>query len=48
MHRVHPEGQCNPAVLEILNHEEAPAEEEEADTIDPRWAALKDIKLNDK
>ena len=49
MHRVHPEGQCNPAVIEMLNHEEAPAEEEEAtDTIDPRWAALKDIKLNDK
>jgi uncharacterized metal-binding protein YceD (DUF177 family) len=48
MHRVHPEGQCNPAVLEMLNHEEVPAEEEETDTIDPRWAALKDIKLNDK
>ena len=49
MHRVHPEGQCNPAVIEMLNREEAPIEEEEAtDTIDPRWAALKDIKLNDK
>ena len=49
MHRVHPEGQCNPAVIEMLNREETPAEEEEAtDTIDPRWAALKDINLNDK
>ena len=49
MHRVHPEGQCNPAVIEMLNHEEAPAEEDEAsDAIDPRWAALKDIDLNDK
>ncbi len=48
MHRVHPEGQCNPAVIEMLNREEAPAEEEEADTVDPRWAALKDIDLNDK
>ena len=48
MHRVHPEGQCNPAVIEMLNREEAPAEEEETDTIDPRWAALKDIDLNDK
>ena len=48
MHRVHPEGQCNPEVLAMLNHEEALAEEEETDTIDPRWAALKDINLNDK
>jgi uncharacterized metal-binding protein YceD (DUF177 family) len=48
MHRVHPEGQCNPAVIAMLNREEMPAEEEETDTIDPRWAALKDIDLNDK
>ncbi len=48
MHRVHPEGQCNPVVIEMLNREEAPAEEEATDTIDPRWAALKDIDLNDK
>ncbi len=48
MHRVHPEGQCNPAVIEMLNHGEEVVEEEEADTIDPRWAALKDINLNDK
>ena len=48
MHRVHPEGQCNPEVIAMLNHEEEPAEEEETDTIDPRWAALKDINLNDK
>ena len=48
MHRVHPEGQCTPAVIAMLNREEMPAEEEETDTIDPRWAALKDIDLNDK
>ena len=49
MHRVHPEGQCNPEVIAMLNREEAPAEEEETpDTVDPRWAALKDIDLNDK
>ncbi|MBQ8959352.1 MAG: DUF177 domain-containing protein [Bacteroidales bacterium] len=49
MHRVHPEGECNPEVLAMLNAEaEAPAEEETGDDIDPRWAALKDIKLNDK
>lgn len=47
MHRVHPGGQCNPEVMAMLNHEEA-TEEEETDTIDPRWAALKDIDLNDK
>ena len=49
MHRVHPEGQCNPEVIAMLNQEAAPAEDDEAtDEIDPRWAALKDIKLNDK
>ena len=48
MHRVHPEGECNPEVMAMLNREEAPAKEEETDTIDPRWAALKDIDLNDK
>ena len=49
MHRVHPEGECNPEVLAMLNREEAPAEEDEAsEAIDPRWAALKDIDLNDK
>ena len=47
MHRVHPEGQCNPEVLAMLNREEV-VEDEETDTIDPRWAALKDIDLNDK
>ena len=47
LHRVHPEGQCNPEVLAMMNREET-AEDEETDTIDPRWAALKDIDLNDK
>ena len=45
MHRVHPEGQCNPKVLEMLSHDEEPAEE--TNEIDPRWAALKDVKIED-
>ena len=48
MHRVHPEGECNPQVMEMLLQQELPAEEEEENSIDPRWAALKDIDLNDK
>ena len=49
MHRVHPEGECNPEVIAMLNQEDAPVEDgEDTDEIDPRWAALKDIKLNDK
>ena len=48
MHRVHPDGQCNPEVIAMLNREEVEPEEEASDTIDPRWAALKDINLNDK
>ena len=49
MHRVHPEGQCNPEVIAMLSQEVvAEAEESDTDTIDPRWAALKDIDLNDK
>lgn len=47
MHRVHPEGQCNPEVIDMLNGMQE-VEEEEEETIDPRWAALKDINLNDK
>ena len=48
MHRVHPEGECNPEIIAMLNADPEPAEEESTDEIDPRWAALKDIKLNDK
>jgi len=44
MYRVHPEGQCNPEVIAMLT--ETP-ETKETDTIDPRWAALKDLKLED-
>ena len=47
MHRVHPEGQCNPEVIALLMEQNAPTDTEE-ETIDPRWAALKDINLNDK
>ena len=48
MHRVHPEGECNPEVLAMLSQETIAADEEATDEIDPRWAALKDINLNDK
>lgn len=44
MHRVHPEGQCNPKVMEFLNQE--PSEESEEE-LDPRWAALQNVKLDD-
>lgn len=46
MHRVHPEGQCNPEVIALLSEEEMPAESDE-ETIDPRWVALKDVKIED-
>ena len=46
MHRVHPEGGCNPEVIAMLSVGETVEKEEES--IDPRWAALKDINLNDK
>ena len=45
MYRVHPEGECNPEVLALLSHDEEPSEEETL--TDPRWAALKDIKIED-
>ena len=46
MHRVHPEGECNPEVIAMLNADPEPADADE-DSIDPRWAALKDIKLEE-
>jgi len=46
MHRVHPEGQCNPEVLAMLTMEEPVVETKEE--IDPRWAALKNIKLENE
>ena len=45
IHRVHPEGECNPEVLALLSHDEEP-KEKEVET-DPRWAALKDVKIED-
>ncbi len=48
MHRVHPEGQCNPEVMALLSKEDETEAEESTPDIDPRWAALKDIDLNDK
>ena len=46
MHRVHPEGQCNPEVMAMLTMEE-PVEETKEE-IDPRWAVLKNIKLENE
>ena len=48
MHRVHPEGQCNPEVMAMLTAEQTVEETEEEKEIDPRWAALKNIKIEDK
>lgn len=48
IHRVHPDGQCNPEVMALLSDSETDEELKEDDVIDPRWAALKDIDLNDK
>ena len=45
MHRVHPEGECNPKVIAMLSHDEEPSDEE--CSIDPRWAALKDVKIEE-
>lgn len=45
IHRVHPEGECNPKVLALLSHDEEPSEEETE--TDPRWAALKDVEVED-
>ena len=47
MHRVHPEGECNPEALALLSHDPEPIAEEEESTMDPRWAALKDLKIED-
>jgi uncharacterized metal-binding protein YceD (DUF177 family) len=44
IYRVHPEGQCNPEVIARLT---AIPEVTEDDAIDPRWAALKDLKFED-
>ena len=45
MYRVHPEGECNPEVLALLSHDEEPSDEETK--TDPRWAALKDVQIED-
>lgn len=47
MHRVHPEGQCNPEVMAMLTAEAPVEETQDENEMDPRWAALKDIKLED-
>lgn len=48
MHRVHPEGQCNPEVMAMLTAEAPVEEAQEENEMDPRWAALKNIKIEDK
>lgn len=46
IHRVHPEGECNPEVLALISHDEDLVEEKEVET-DPRWEALKGINIED-
>ena len=46
IHRVHPEGGCNPEALALLSHDTEPVEEE-GDETDPRWAALKGVRFED-
>jgi len=46
MHRVHPEGQCNPEVMAMLEAQENMKESREEE-IDPRWAALKNVRIED-
>ena len=46
MHRTHPEGECNPEALALLSHDPETDSEEETG-VDPRWAALKDLKIED-
>lgn len=45
IHRLHPEGGCNPEVLKFLD-EQTEFESVEEDT-DPRWQALKELKVED-
>ena len=47
MHRVHPEGECNPEALALLSHDPEPSNDEEEGLVDPRWAALKDLRIED-
>lgn len=54
LHRVHPEGECDPAMEEIYHrlsvdatHEEQDGVEKDAEGIDLRWAALKGLKFSD-
>ena len=43
---VHAPGKCNPAMIQMLHEHNAArsSEEEEEQTIDPRWDALKKLK----
>jgi Predicted metal-binding, possibly nucleic acid-binding protein len=43
--RVHDEGECNPEVLKLLQSQEEVVPEDKDET-DPRWAALKGLKLD--
>ncbi len=44
--RVHPEGGCNPEILKHLEKYKSDADDDDDFSGDPRWDALKDIKLN--
>jgi uncharacterized metal-binding protein YceD (DUF177 family) len=50
LRHVHPnesgENSCNPEMIEKLNNITQPDEVDDEDDIDPRWAALKNLKNN--
>jgi uncharacterized protein len=43
---LHPEGECDPEVIEKLEEHSVEVEDEDNDDIDPRWAALKGLNKN--
>ena len=45
---VHAPGNCNPAMVKMLEEHMATRSSEEEETIDPRWEALRDLKNKEK
>ena len=47
MKHVHAPGECNPAMTKMLDELDASrnSSDEEEETVDPRWAKLKDLKI---
>ena len=41
MQHIHPEGECDPEMTRFIDEQN---EEKTEDEVDPRWAALKDLK----